>query len=404
MKNKILFGILVWIFFAFPCLGAKNLDIVINEICWMGTNVSQNKEWIELYNNTKTLTSLDGWKLISEDKGIEIELKGVISAEGFFLLERTDDNSVPKILANQIYKGYLSNEGERLSLIDESEKIIDGIDCSESWFGGNNLTKSTLERIDSKLAGSDKDNWQESNVSGGTPGQKNSEGQKLILKESISDIKMPSSFPSGVLINEILPSPEGPDSENEYIEIFNENAFEVDLSDWTLSDLEGTTKTFKFQKETKIEAKNFIVFFRPQTKIVLNNSGDGLKFLKPDGKIADQVYYKNSPKGESFNRINNDWMWSKNLTPGSENVFSEIKNQALKEIENKTEDKEKIPVSVNKNDLLGTLFPGTSDKSLNKEIPKSFIFVSLAALGIAFFSAILVLVFKRNFLSKNLKS
>jgi len=253
MKNKILFGILVWIFFAFPCLGAKNLDIVINEICWMGTNVSQNKEWIELYNNTKTLTSLDGWKLISEDKGIEIELKGVISAEGFFLLERTDDNSVPKILANQIYKGYLSNEGERLSLIDESEKIIDGIDCSESWFGGNNLTKSTLERIDSKLAGSDKDNWQESNVSGGTPGQKNSEGQKLILKESISDIKMPSSFPSGVLINEILPSPEGPDSENEYIEIFNENAFEVDLSDWTLSDLERTTKTFKFQKETKIE-------------------------------------------------------------------------------------------------------------------------------------------------------
>jgi len=404
MKNKILFGILVWIFFAFPCLGAKNLDIVINEICWMGTNVSQNKEWIELYNNTKTLTILDGWKLISEDKSIEIELKGIISAEGFFLLERTDDNSVPKMPANQIYKGYLSNEGEKLSLIDESGKTTDEIDCPEGWFGGNNLTKSTLERIDSRLAGSDKDNWQESNASGGTPGQQNSKGQELILKDSISDIEVPSFFPLGVLINEILPSPEGPDSENEYIEIFNENNFEVDLSDWSLSDLEGTTKTFKFPKGTKIEAKKFIVFFRPRTKIVLNNSGDGLKFLRPDGKIADQVHYKNSPKGESFNRIGNDWMWSKNLTPGSENVFSEPETQALKESENKTEDKERTPVSINKNELLGTLFSETSDKSSNKEIPKSFIFIFLAALGIAFFSAILILVFKRRFLSKNSKS
>lgn len=34
--------------------------VAISEIAWMGTTVSANGEWIELYNNTAAVISLDG--------------------------------------------------------------------------------------------------------------------------------------------------------------------------------------------------------------------------------------------------------------------------------------------------------------------------------------------------------
>ncbi len=57
------------------------------------------------------------------------------------------------------------------------------------------------------------------------------------------------SYPSGIFINEFLPSPEGPDVEGEWIEIFNQNSFEVDLSGWQLQDMEGKIRTILFLKE-----------------------------------------------------------------------------------------------------------------------------------------------------------
>jgi len=164
-------------------LGAGYLDVVINEIAWMGTGNSPNDEWIELYNNSSLPIDISGWKIISNDKTPNIILKNKISSKGFFILERTDDTTLPNIRADLIYKGNLNNNGECLKLIDTNEKTIDEIDCSEKWFFGDNEAKKTMERKNTLVSGENPENWQNSQDTGGTPKSKNSQGEKINNKK-----------------------------------------------------------------------------------------------------------------------------------------------------------------------------------------------------------------------------
>jgi len=223
------------------CFAANPLDVVINEIAWMGTSVSYNDEWIELYNNTNSSLSLDGWTLKAADGTPKINLGGTIPANSFYLLERTDDNTLPTVSADQIYTGALGNNGEKLELYDGLSNLIDQIDSSSSWFGGDNNTKQTMERKSALVSGSIATNWQTSQDSGGTPKAINSQqitisnGEKTKLEEPKIEIQenlaekenennaQPQlsqemiNYPSGILFNEILPSPKGSDETEEWI-------------------------------------------------------------------------------------------------------------------------------------------------------------------------------------------
>ena len=374
-------------FFSLPLFvkAASPLDVVINEIAWMGTEVSYNDEWIELYNNANQTINLDAWILKAGDETPTINLAGQIPAYGFYLLERTDDDTLPDILADQIYKGSLENNGENLKLLDNSENLIDSVDCSDSWFSGDNDTKQTMERKDSKLSGTDPDNWQISQNPGGTPKAQNSVPKKDQLEQKIQPEPQPKSlvYPSDIFINEILPSPAGPDAEEEWIEIFNKNNFEVDLSDWKIKDTTGRTKTYTFPKETKISAKGFLVLKRPITKITLNNNGDGVSLIQPDGKIVDQISYEKAIHDQSYNRTESGWVWSNNLTPGSLNIIPAPVLKSEKEAKG-----EEIQKSTNEKGLA----------AISERIPKkiSSFFPLLIAVGIAIFSGIIILILKKT--------
>lgn len=137
----------------------------------MGNENSGYDEWIELKNNTENIISLDSW--ILKINSSQIYLKGQIPAHGFYLLERSDDDSVPAQKANLIYKGGLNNSGSVLELY-ENEELIDYIDCSKGWFKGNNDTKQTMERINLEEQSNQQTSWQTSAVSQGTPKKENS--------------------------------------------------------------------------------------------------------------------------------------------------------------------------------------------------------------------------------------
>ena len=299
-------------------------SVIINEIAWMGTNVSANDEWIELYNTTNEDINLDGWVLKAEDGVPEINLTGQISAQSFYLLERTDDNTVPEIPADLIYKGALSNDGEDLKLFDNSGNLIDEVICSAGWFAGDNETKQTMERIDS--------GWQTSKELGGTFKAINS--QAKILPEETEGAKLlenetPIEYPKSIVFNRIMPSPEGPDSENEWIEIANSNDFEVDLSSWQIKDKEGKITTYTFPKETKIPALRYLVLKRPETKITLNNDGDGLELINPNGEIVDSMNFEKSPQNQSYIKTPSGWVWesttAKNMTEDGPRLIDENK-------------------------------------------------------------------------------
>lgn len=141
---------------ATTALGAEN-SVVISEVAWMGTTTSYYDEWIELKNTTAADINLDGWVLEAADGSPSITLSGTIPANGHFLLERTDDNTLPDLIADQIYSGALSNTGEALSLRDASATVQDELNAG--WDAGDNGTKSTMERIDPLVGGTVSDNW-----------------------------------------------------------------------------------------------------------------------------------------------------------------------------------------------------------------------------------------------------
>lgn len=122
--------------------------VVINEIAWMGTVNNVNDEWIELYNNGTETVNLDGWVLTAADGSPNIPLSGTISAGGYVLLERTDDNVIPGIKALVIYSGALSNAGEYLKLKDNKDAVVDEIDgrSKDTWIKGNADSKQTMQR------------------------------------------------------------------------------------------------------------------------------------------------------------------------------------------------------------------------------------------------------------------
>lgn len=127
--------------------GGAYASVVVNEVSWMGTSVSANHEWIELYNSGASSVSLDGWRLVATDGAPDIALSGTLSAGGYLLLERTSDETVPGVIADLLYTGAMGNAGEILEVYDGNGARIDRVDGSDDWaIGGSNETKDTVQR------------------------------------------------------------------------------------------------------------------------------------------------------------------------------------------------------------------------------------------------------------------
>jgi hypothetical protein len=386
MKLRILLFIILSLLFSAQgfVLSADYLDMTINEIAWMGTSNSYNDEWIELYNNTDFPINLNNWTLKAADGKPEIILSGSIPANGFYLLERTNDDSAPNITADQIYTGALNNDGEHLKLFDVRNNLIDEINCNDNWFAGDKNKNQTMEKINPLLS-SDSSNWQTSKNPDGTPKATNS---LFVKRESESEQGEQKSYPANIIFSEILPSPKGPDSENEYIEIFNKNDFEVDLSGWNIKDSVGTVNGFGFPEKTIIKAQSYLIVLRPETKIILNNDGDSLSLIQPDGAVADAVNYEKAENGQSINLIGSEWIWSQETTPGKANI---IKTPTDPE-EEKIVLKEKSSEIKENNDSKELASVLRQIPENNNDFPRLF----LIALTVAVFSAVMILLLKKT--------
>ena len=131
-------------------------------------------------------------------------------------------------------------------------------------------------------------------------------------------------YPGGIVINEILPAPEGPDDTSEWIELYNANSFDVDMGGWKIKDSQGALTEYTFPKNITILGKGYLVLKRPATNITLNNDQDSLDLILPNGKIVSSASYQNAPKNQSYNGTASGWQWSSTLTPGAANKITQI--------------------------------------------------------------------------------
>ena len=149
-------------------------QVILNEIAWMGSDCPNrrecsNNEWIELKNISSSDVDISGWRLIDQENQIRVLFpqNTKISADGFFLLERTNDDSVPNIPMDMFYRGGLSDTNEGLRLLNPDCLIQDEALASPNWPAGELINRKTMERR------ADLSGWQTSAVVNGTPRQKN---------------------------------------------------------------------------------------------------------------------------------------------------------------------------------------------------------------------------------------
>ncbi len=365
MSKKFFCILVVSLSFFIANFTKANSRITINEIAWMGTEISSNDEWIELKNNSNETINLDNYLLLSEDGSINIQLAGKIPPASFFLLERTDDNSVPDVKADQIYVGSLGNDGEIITLYDSENNLLDSINANKTWPGGDNDTKQTLER---KSNGS----WQTSSKALGTPKSINSQKEISTPDNSITSNERPC-YLGEILISEFIADPS--EDKNEWIELYNTTYRDISLENWTLEDGSETKTTLS----GNILKNNFLIIEKPKGK--LNNNGDTIILRDQNQVIIDQVTYgtwddgdkhdnapaTNNPnsiarKKENYNTRNNSFDFFITTTP-TKNVPNLITPPK--------ETKEKEPHTSNDNIIINEIFPnpiGTDYKNEFVEI------------------------------------
>ena len=95
------------------------MPVVINEVAWAGNSTTYSAdEWIELYNRTNLPVNLNNFILYSKtDLTPYVNLSGQIVSNGYYLLERTNNDTISNIAADKIYTGDLVNFGENIALV-----------------------------------------------------------------------------------------------------------------------------------------------------------------------------------------------------------------------------------------------------------------------------------------------
>lgn len=119
-----------------------------------------------------------------------------------------------------------------------------------------------------------------------------------------------------VVINEFLPDPSVTFSE-EWIELYNPSSVDINISGYVLDDIiSGGTANYTIPVSTIISAGGFLVFNTSVTGIALNNGGDDVNFIAPDGTVLDSYTYTVSADDISIGRTTDgSYTWTTFATP-----------------------------------------------------------------------------------------
>ena len=343
----------------FSRTSAISSAVRINELAWMGSTASASDEWIELKNISAGSAPLSGWQIASQDDAFKIVFGSgeKISAGGLYLLERTDDASVPGISADKIYKGALPNGGTWLKLFNAECEMVDGIDARNGFaaLGGDAGARKTLERNQNGAG------WHTSAAPDGTPRRENSipvivtalppqagEGQAQPEPETPTP---PASVPTSTVITETPPPPVTPPAEpppqaqpvtpspamsaivinevmagmdgdllGEFIELYNPSSQAVTLTGWSIKKKNSNGKEESFVvtshfKDKSVAAGEYFLLKNDGTQIstptadllwphshVLAYTNNAVALYDASGAKVSEISWTEIPKGKSFGK------------------------------------------------------------------------------------------------------
>ncbi len=304
---------------------SPSMTLCINELQWMGTDVSTADEWLEIaaIGSGATRLSLEGWSIVSVQNGTEETMitftAGHDIAAGEFRIVSNYAAQVSRLSVESMLvttSVSLPNTQLLLRLYDDLGVLIDEVDDGSSApFAGANPSggsKASMERMDCLQPGTSKANWGTATVALGldegspvlgTPGYANSVTESEEEEEDPGDssgstIQMEPFYKP--IISEILPDPPGLDTA-EWIEIENSGSGTLLLDGWSLA---RGTSVFRFPPGTGSLLGSGQTLQLPAsiTKLTLPNAGGTVELLY-HAQIVDRLTYPALPEGISFGRI-----------------------------------------------------------------------------------------------------
>jgi Lamin Tail Domain len=312
---------------------------------------SSGREWIELYNSSAIDASLAGWKLDDGSGGSAphtLPVTETIAADGYLII--------------YLSSAMLNNSGDTVQLLRPDGTIADETIYSSSvpdvsrnyapdgsWYdgppspGGPNLPApsptATVTAIPTKTATPTKTpspTRTPSPTKTATPTRTPSPTKTATPTRTPSPTKTmtptrtPSpapgsvataantTYPSGIILNEFLANPKSR-YDGEWVELYNGGSASGDLAGWKLDDGEGGGSPHTLPDGTTIVPGDYLVVYLPSA--LLNNGGDTLRLIRPDGVVVDSTSYTSSTPDVSRSRSPDGvWYDSDEPTPGEPNL------------------------------------------------------------------------------------
>jgi len=267
-------------------------DIVINEVM---PNPAEEKEWIEFFNATENDLDVSGWKVKDGRDGI-YTLSGAIAAKSFLTIEVTNR---------------LNNSGDAIYLSDTNNYSIHQL-AYGNWNDGNLSDNPPAPEKGQSVARQTDGNYAVTSLL--TKNQKNN-----FLKtdnETIKQLNNDNDY-GQIIISEIMPNPEGADTKNEYIKLYNNGSNDTDIGGLYLDDDEGGNKPYYIPKDTIIKSQNYLIFYSAKTKISLNNRNDIARLLDKNKEELQAIEYDDAEEGAAYVFKNNKWKWADSIKTSS---------------------------------------------------------------------------------------
>jgi hypothetical protein len=256
-------------------------------------------EFVEITNIGESCVDVSGWKIMDGTDHKKVFPENSILETGEYLFLKGNF--------------YLNNDSDTAYLLDANgDAKTDALDKISYEKAKENYTYALS-------------NGNFSWTSAPTPGEKNVFSSPIIeasteasIEDSLnSDNK--ADISGKVLLNEILPNPAG-SSDDEYIEIANDDDKIADLYGWKIKD-SSKSKGYQFKEHTLLNPGEYLAIYRPESKISLNNSTESVYLYDSQNKLVSSASLEKSRKNSSYNFDGETWKWSKYLTPGEKNKF-----------------------------------------------------------------------------------
>jgi len=292
---------------ALACSGTVCLNEALPDPNGFDDDTWPNGEWMEIYNSGTSPVDVLNWKLVNKaSKTLSFDSNSIVGYQAGNSSTWTIQPSDYMIIArngvpNSVFT--LTNSYDHITMEDSSGNVID----QASWNG----TSSGVS-LEEDPTGPTND-WVATNSS--TPGAVN------------NATTTPNIFASDLMISEVMANP-WPTNDGdlwpggEWFEIWNSGQSDIDLTGWSAVDAIGNDIPFN---ESHLVGTSMLItpdeyrivaINSTNANGVLNNNGENLHLLWPNGTIAQSISWSSSVGGFSLvEQGGNSWSHAAYPTP-----------------------------------------------------------------------------------------